>query len=307
MRIGVLRNPLSTRNLKNPPVELPHGAVLVEIGAEKSIAAAVRELLNQNLDLLIIDGGDGTITSAISALFAEGDVVLPMGFIANGNTNLIARQTESSLNREALNVLINMSPDELRLRLCKTPVLRFAVEGHEDRYGFIAGWGAYARGTRIAIEEMKARHDMQVMSAIFATFRRSIFGEEAKALRRGIECHFGVDEIDVASNSDRFVGVVTCLQGRLVAGVKPFWGKGDGVIRWLDVLSPARLRFLFAPFVLFGLPLPLFKRFGYCSGRASRVCVTLSSEMVIDGEIFPLSSSTRVDIDAERKLDILQM
>ena len=306
MRVGILRNPMSTRNLGSAHRAFPDGISLVEVGADKTIADAAYELTREDLDLLIIDGGDGTICAVLSALIARGIAVPPVAFLPNGNTNLIARKTGGSSKPKALRQLVEMSPEALADRLYPTPVLRFSISGEDVRCGFIAGWGAYARGTRMAMEEISARHDKQVAAAIFATLRRSLFGAEAREIRSGIDCRFEADS-EPAQNSKRFVGVVTCFEGPLAAGANPFWGKGTGSIRWLDVISPPRFHLLFTPFILFGLRLPLFERLGYRSGRAVRLAVTLAEEMIIDGEIVPIKPNTTVDIDADHHIDILQL
>ncbi len=306
MKIGVLRNPLSAKNKKRPHWPLPDGVVLVETSAEKAIAQAARELANEDLDLLLIDGGDGTITATISTFVAADTPLPPMGFIANGNTNLIARKAGKPLTREDLNTLSGMPVETLRRHQKRAPFLSFTIAGQEPRCGFIAGWGAYAKATRMAVEEMRSRRDLQIATAIVATLRRTLFGKEARSLRDGIECRFQTDDSPIIE-AKRFVGVVTSLQGRLAAGVKPFWGNGTGPMRWLDVTSPPRYHILLAPFVLFGLALPILARLGYRSGRATRLSVTLSDVMIIDGEIISLSPETRIDIDANRQLDLLHL
>lgn len=307
MKIGVLRNPLSTKNLTNPHWNLPGGFHLVEVGASRTIADAVAELAREKLDLLLIDGGDGTVTATISAFFSAGTSPPPLGIIANGNTNLIARKAGKLLTQRDLPRLVEMPVEDLSDLLRPMSVLGFEIMGRETRYGFIAGWGAYARGTQMATEEMQSKRDLQVMATILAVLRRSLFGAEARALRKGVNCRFEVDGLESAPKLDRFVGVVTSLDGRLAAGVKPFWGRGHGPVRWLDVTAPPRFHVLLTPFVLFGLALPMFSRLGYRSGRATRVSVTLSDEMIIDGEVVSLPPETQVDIDAKHQLDVLQL
>ena len=306
MKIGVLRNPLSTKNKKNAFWTLPEGFLVVETSADKPIADVALELTREDLDLLLIDGGDGTITATISALMAADTPLPPMGFIANGNTNLIARKAGRPLTTDDFNTLREMSSETLHQHLKRTQFLRFSVGDQERRCGFIAGWGAYAKATRMAVEEMRSRRDLQVATAILATLRRSLFGTEARALREGIECRFQIDGTPT-NDTKRFIGVVTSLEGRLAAGVKPFWGSGTGPIRWLDITSPPRYHILLTPFVLFGLTLPMLARLGYRSGRATRLSVTLSDEMIIDGEIISLSAETKIDIDADQQLDILHL
>ncbi len=307
MRIGVLRNPLSTKNLKHPRWDFPSDIFLVETSADKSISEAATELARKNLDLLVIDGGDGTITATLSTFAAKGIPLPPIGFIANGNTNLIAHKTGTPLTLEAIVSLTEMSVEALRNKLHRTPILTIAIAGQEIRSGFIAGWGAYATATRMAIDEIRSRHDLQIAAAIFVTLRRSLFGAEARALRDGIVCHFQADDGKPMHGTRRFVGVATSFKGRLAAGVKPFWGTGSGSIRWLDVIAPPRYHIFLAPFVLFGWALPIFEGLGYRSGCASRLSVTLSEDIIIDGEIVSLPPNTKIDIDADRQIDILHI
>ena len=307
MRVGVLRNPLSTKNVGQPRPSIPDGVSMVEIGPDKSIAEAVQDLIGEGLDLLIIDGGDGTITAALTALIAQGVELPPLGFIANGNTNLIARKTGKPITYDSLVAVVTMPLEAVRDKLRPTPALRIDIADQQVRFGFIAGWGAYAWATRMAIEEIGARHDMQIIGAIFSTLRRSLFGAEARAMRDGVACRLEIDGVEAVPDTNRFIGVVTCFEGRLPAGIRPFWGKGNTPIRWLDVISPPRYHVLFAPFVAFGFSLSVFERLGYRSGRAARLSVTLSDMMIIDGEVVSLPPNAKVEIDADKNIDIFHL
>ncbi len=306
MKIAVLRNPFSTGNLNRPAPCYPEGVCVAETDAQITIADAVQRIVHENPDLLLIDGGDGTITTAISALIAQNQGVPPLGFIARGNTNLIARKTGGTVRPDDIPDLTARPQESLQHHLQQMPVLDIMIGAGKTRHGFIVGWGAYTQATKTAIEELGTRHDLQVVAAIFATLRRTLFGAEAQALRRGINCRFVADDQELAPDEKRFIGVVTCFQGRLAAGVKPFRDRGNGPLRWLDITAPPRFPLLFAPFVLSGVPLPYLERSGYRSARAQHLSATLSDDMIIDGEVISIAPDTRVEITAQRTIKIFQ-
>jgi hypothetical protein len=287
MRLGILRNPFSTGNLGRPPPALPEGAVLAKTAGHGDCAEALAHLAGAQPDLLVVDGGDGTVRDAISA-FPEvfGESWPPLAVLAHGNTNLVARRL-GAVGSADLPRLAAMTPGELAIRIRSAPVLRIDFPGRGTTLrGFIAGWGAYATATRIGREEVAARHGAQVMRAVLATLRRALAGAEAAGLRRGVEAAFAA-EGHPGVGGRRFLGVATTLPGPLLGPISPFWGGGEGPVRWLDVLAPPRRLALAAPLVALGRPTPAMRRSGYRSGRSARLELELSpgaGGIVLDGE-----------------------
>ncbi|HET7410009.1 MAG TPA: diacylglycerol kinase family protein [Paracoccaceae bacterium] len=288
IRLGLLRNPASTGNLGRPPPALPDGVELAETAGPQDCEGALARLAEGRPDLLIIDGGDGTVRDAISRFPAIFGADWPaVAVIASGNTNLIARRL-GAVTPGDLPRLAAMSPADLSAWLRPAPVLRIDIRG-ETRRGFIAGWGAYATATRIGREEIAARHGAQVARAVMATLHRALVGAEAAALRRGVEAAFRADG-HADAKGRRFLGIATTLPGRLMGPLSPFWGDGRGPVRWLDVLAPPRRLALAAPLVALGRPTAAMRRSGYRSGRSARLELELASGaggIVLDGEEIP--------------------
>ena len=287
IRLGVLRNPASTGNLGRPAPPLPEDAVLAETAAPQDCEAALARLAEARPDLLVVDGGDGTVRDAISRFpEAFGTDWPAVAVIASGNTNLVARGL-GAVGRDALPRLAAMSHVELSALLRPAPVLRIDIAGrHAPLRGFIAGWGAYAKGTRIGREEIAARHGAQVVRAVLATLRRALVGPEAAALRRGVEGAFRAEGHAEAAGR-RFLGIATTLPGRVLGPLSPFWGEGEGPVRWLDVMAPPRQLALAAPLVALGRPTAAMRRSGYRSGRSARLTLELApgaGGIVVDGE-----------------------
>lgn len=291
MRIAVLRNPASSRNRGREAPAVPAGVRLVEPGLE-ALAATLAALAAEGIDVLVVDGGDGTVREVVSRLDAFGDRWPALGIMAQGNTNLVARKLGRVRGYDALAALEEAG---------EAPVLRAdGLPGGPVR-GFICGWGAYATGTRIAVEEISARGGGQVMRAILATVRRALSGAEGRAIRAGIDARVA-PEGHAAHPGRRVIGIATVLEGGLLPMVRPFWGGGAGPIRWLDVAAPARRLALAAPLAMLGRPMRWMTRAGYRSGRAPALDLTLTGGIVIDGELFEARPGTELRLTAQERI-----
>jgi len=309
MRLGVLRNPSSTVNRGRPSPPLPSGALLEETTRARETAAALMRLRRAGAEVIVVDGGDGTVRAAAADLaFAAAGaaaVDLPMAILPHGNTNLIARRLGWLRGAADLRWLAAGTPAGLTPWIRSRPVMRLRfANGRPPLAGFIAGWGAYAAGTRIAAEEVARRHRAQVAWALVTTLRRAVLGAEASALRRGVAVTLGA-EGHAAARGPRFLGIVTALPGALTLGLEPFWGEGEGALRWLDIAAPPRRLALAAPLVAVGRPLPWMTRAGYRSGRSRRLELRLEGELVVDGERLSLDAGTVLTFTADDRVSIV--
>lgn len=304
MRIAVLRNPLSTGNRNRPPPEMPEGVRLIVPEGFAALDRDLRSLAVEGVDLLVVDAGDGTVREVVSRLPEIFAMPPSLGIIANGNTNLVARKLGRISSLAKLAPLASLPADRLAAMTRERPVLR--IDGLLDRpvRGFIAGWGAYAAGTRIAVEEISARGGRQVMRAVLATIRRAFAGRDAAALREGVEGSCAPDGTGLVEGR-RFLGVATVLEGSLVVGIQPFWGGGTGVIRWLDIAAPPRRLMLAVLPAMFGRPMGWMMRAGYRSGRSDRILLKISGGLVVDGEIVPTDPAKALTFTAKERLRVV--
>lgn len=272
-RLGVLRNPAASGNRGAPPVPLPPGVLLAEAGE-----AGLDWLLAQGAEVIVIDGGDGTVRAAASHLLARfGTAAPPIAILARGNTNLIARKAGRTCGPRGL---ARLAAGEGRAGRLAT--IRLDRAGQPPIYGFICGWGAYATATRIAGEEGGGRGAVQVVRTVATTLRRTLFG--AAGLRQGVAADLAIEGAAQVPGP-RFLGLATSLTGPLIAGLDPFWGGGAGAIRWLDVSAPPRRLWLAAPFVALGRPRGWMAAAGYRSGTTARIALTLAGDLVLDGDL----------------------
>lgn len=277
--IGHIRNRAATRAARGAPAAA--GAVLREPDSFAGLEAALAEFREAQVSTLLIEGGDGTVREVVSRAFRIwSGAPPPFAIRATGNTNLIARSAGRAPEGP-------LSPDRLRQRAL--PVLKAARAGAEPMRGFILGAGAYEAATRIAREEIGARHGLQVALAVLRLLR-------APALRGPFPIGFSAGEA-APGPEPRMLVALTSLPGALIFGLSPFWGGGAGPLRFLDIAaSPPRLA-LAAPFVALGRPRRWMAK-AYRSGRTATATLALEGAFVMDGEPFAPGSDGLVRLSA---------
>lgn len=305
MRVAVLRNPKASKNLKSSGPMLPDDVVSFDLVNDGSLSEVLATVRRATIDVLVIDGGDGTVSRVLSHLPETFGEKLPtIGILSNGNTNLIARKVGAVKNYLAVERLSHLSVADLAdvTNTSLVLALTFSNHSHPPLRGFIMGWGAYASGTQIAIEEIDEKGSKQVVRAFAKTVHKALFGKDAAALRAGVATHFEVNG-QVKDDRRRFIGIATSFSGSLTAGLNPFWQNGveRGPIRWLDILAPAKWLFLAVPFAAFGKPTSWMKNAGYHSGLADQLKLCVEGGIVVDGDYYETDIQETITISgAER-------
>lgn len=310
--VALIRNPNSRANRAGDTgtrAAFPSAVQVIDCSALEDMTRNLRAARASGAEIVLIDGGDGTVREVLSRLPGIWGARLPrVGIFPRGNTNLIAREVGGLRHPDAVTEILRRRAAGSPLPTVQRPVLRVDYAGaeHPSMRGFVLGWGAYATGTRIAREEIAAAGPRQVAMTVFSTVRRALFGALSDELRRGVPARLAIDGTDTGDTS-RFIGLVTTLQGRLVAGLNPFWGEGPEPIRWLDVEAPARRLALAVPFVLAGRPRRWMLQNGYASGRAKRLELHLDTPFIMDGEVFPPPSQGPLAISAAEEVSFISL
>ena len=126
------------------------------------------------------------------------------------------------------------------------------------------------------------------------------------SLRQGIPLQLNIDD-KPTKQTHRFIGLATTLRGSLIAGLNPFWGKGEGGIRWTDVLAPAPYLLPAALIAATGRHMKWMTKRGYVSGLADKIDLTIEVPLVLDGEIVPIDGKLKISISAKEKVDFIAM
>jgi diacylglycerol kinase family enzyme len=149
--IGIVNNPAAQRNRRAPgtAARLAHllGAdgEVADASTEEELAPVVERFRARDIDLLGVNGGDGTCHVVLTALArAYGAAPLPpVALLRSGALNTLADVHKLHGSAEAiLKALIERRRAGVPLRTVERDLLSVEVEGAPPRYGFLFGTGA---------------------------------------------------------------------------------------------------------------------------------------------------------------------
>jgi hypothetical protein len=297
--VGVVTNPRSRGNL--------HRAGMSEEAARPDVMTAApdtrAELMavlagyaRAGIDVLVIDGGDGTVR----------DVLTCAGSVWSDRWPVIAVLPSGKTNALALDLGVPAGwklPDALAAMHTGRTVKRAPIQvtrGADDEgvvRGFLFGAGVFVAATELAQHTHRAGlfNSVAVGMALGLGLMRSVFGTADSPWRRGsrMTLNYGPNSVGMHGivphgEGRRHIMLASTLQ-RLPTGVKPF-GTPRAGLKTLVVDAPPRRLAASLYGLLTGSEDPELERLGFHRADAERIEVDVESGFILDGEMFPAGS-----------------
>ena len=285
IRAGVIRNLRSHRNQAGPRTQTPPGVLEAMPGQPEDLDEVLAWFAGSGVDLVVIDGGDGTIRDVLSRVTRAYAARLPrFAVIPNGKTNALALDLGMRLGTPVEEVLAAAREGRTKVRCC-LEVVRQGAEQPELR-GFLIGLAAFVRGTEYA----QRTHGMGFFdkSAIALTIGgaaiRTMFGGPDDPWRRGERATLAIGDLP-AESRDWFLAMASTLK-RFPLGLRPFGVPHEG-LKLLSVEAPPQRLWRGAPMIMSGRQADWLTEAGYRRHDIGRFSVDLDGTFVLDGEIFP--------------------
>ncbi|HXV23874.1 MAG TPA: diacylglycerol kinase family protein [Alphaproteobacteria bacterium] len=293
LRLGVLSNPLSTRNRKGMAklremlsrhADIPH----VEIAEWDGLGAAIGQLMSKDLDVLVINGGDGTVVGLLTELRrrAYSAPIPALIVLASGNTNMIARDIgPADTPVRALSRLLSGITTARELRRAERRLIRIDQEGEPARFGFFVGAVAIVRAMVLArhtLHPIGVDRGLGDVAAMGLGVLQVLFGR-ADWLFCGVPVEVGFDDEPIRCGT--YSVVMASTLDRLLFGARPFWGMGAGPIRATLVPAPVDRPLLSILPLMRGRPTERMIGSGYVSRNFQRITLAFDGPFAIDGEI----------------------
>ncbi len=288
MRAGVIRNPQSHANRRDGEVTAPRADVLfAQPTTRTDVAREVSRLADAGCELLIIDGGDGTVREVLTALpKAYGDTPPLLSVVSSGKTNILAFDLGVRRSWTLDRVLAQAGRSDARIRL-RSP-LEVVREGSDapPLRGFVFGCAALVRQDELASTLHKANvfHNLSVALTLAGAVVRVTAGGVDNSWRRGEPLTLSIDDGEARSGS-RLVTIATTLQ-RLPFRMRPFGPPRHG-LKFLDADAPPRALSRALPKLLWGRGEGWLTQNGYRRGDAVRLRISVESPVFLDGEVYP--------------------
>jgi len=223
--IGVISNPKARKNKRNPnrlrqlreyrdPVVLSRFTETFE-----DLDNALKEFKKKKIDILAINGGDGTIHVVLTKMFQiwDGHPLPRIAVLKGGTINQVATNVKVRGSALAhLKKLVKKYKNDEEFRIVKKPLFRIG-----DKYGFIFGNGIvtafmdyyYKDGDPSPYVAFKT-----LVSSVSAILLRT---KLYRQLFEGFKGHLVVDGKDLGTKP--YLGIFITSLSQIGLGFEPFW------------------------------------------------------------------------------------
>lgn len=299
--IALIKNPVSRLNQKEDK-EFTVFA-LNWLGENYSTPRTVDDMMQTlnrfvatGVDCIIIDGGDGTISHVMTAIYScyPHDKLPSLIILPSGNTNLIAKDIGFGIR--GINALKRIRTLAERQRLHFMVQHRHALKiewsdpSRPPVLGMFQGAAAFTKAIQIAHNPTILKnfpHDGAVAITIITSLLKLFFSKTRDLWLNGNACSFFIDE-KKSYQENCFLFLSTTLQS-LSHGMWPFFNRyaGDDSLHYLNVKAhPPHL--LAACFALLRGKTPewLLNDPNYLSGTANKIKLSIKEDIILDGEQF---------------------
>ncbi len=292
IRTGIICNPKSHRNRSSVEATRPFvsGTVLAATPrTQAELAEVLADFARLDIELLVIDGGDGTIRDVLTCGATIWKGVWPkVAIVPSGKTNALALDLglpdDWSLDRA-----LSAARDGQLIQRSPIEVLR---PGADPLRGFLFGAGAFVSATALAqrTHHAGAFKGVAVGLATGWAILQTLVGRASSSWRRGERMHVLYPAAgDAGANADtnraRYILLASTLV-RMPVGVRPF-GKPREGMKTLLVDSPPRRLALAAPLIVGGASPAWLDRAGYHRIDTPSFDLTMAADFILDGEVYP--------------------
>jgi len=330
MKVLIISNATARARHRVPAIRkvLPESGALVHSVTRQAgeLAALVGHDRWQPEDLLVVNGGDGSVQHVLTHLLNHCPPTrLPrLACLPGGTTNMTAFDINAHRSfRRCLGTLGRVAAaDPHRCPTAPRPVVRVlpqtdevgargedVARGEEARYGLFFGTGTIVQGIEYFHQRVRpsgGRHELGAGVAMARALWGILRGQPpfAEPLRMSVlAAGLLAPGADAACSNGDAPGweplavrllLVTALD-RLFLGMRPYWSDGaaDGALRATLVESRAPRLMRSMPRLLRGRPGPaMTPATGYHSGRTDEVRLRFRGSYTLDGELFATGGDT---------------
>jgi len=283
------------------------GARSIDVEDLPSIAAAVTEFCAAEVDLLAVNGGDGTAQAVITEFMRRGIQGPQLAILPGGTTNLSAYDLNGrSRLATSFRVLAAQAtlPATQRASI-ERPLLEVQRESQASEYGFFLGAGAILAGMRHFREHVGSRGLRDELAAGVSLLR-------GLAGIAGREHAWSSHETAVQlAGSEDFSGPLNLVMAttleRLLLGLRPWWDTGPGPVHLTALAHEPKAFLRTAPAILRGRAnRRATPANGYHSANVDEFALTADG-FALDGQIFSQVPGQAIQVRATTPVTFLRL
>ncbi len=296
-KVGLLLNPLSGRIRKRIDVIRPMlaaipGAVCWEVTSTFEIGASVDALLQADIDLLVIIGGDGTVQAVLTHLFTTRPTKWPiLTIVPGGTTNMTALDLGIHDKPEViLRQLSNCLSKQFTPVLLRRPVLCIEQPGTTRIYGMFFGVGLIAHAvifSRSKVKRLGITGEIYSGIIMLGYLAGIILGR-----RHGPWAPIQMSIIEASGKirNGTYLFLFVSALDRLLFSMRPYWGREQEPLHVTFVEQQQRHPWHALWLLLSGHSKAIIEQDGYHSHNASVLELLMDDDYIIDGEFHRATS-----------------
>lgn len=282
IRAGLIWNQHSHRNRgSGGPAPLPEDVIDIVPEQPSHLMAGLKRLASEGVELVVIDGGDGTIREVLTRLpEAYGGKLPRLAVLPNGKTNALALDIETPIGTTLEDILAAVEAGKPTKRRQCLEVLR-AGETTPERRGFLFGMGAFVRATKLAQKNHgKGFFDNAAVGVtMLGGLARTVLGGAGDRWRRGEPATLSY----MGPEATRRFLVMASTFKRFPMGFKPYGEPREG-LKVLTVDAPPRRLLTALPRIIRGDDTPWLAEHGYRRDDVASFRIAWEGDFVLDGE-----------------------
>lgn len=321
MRIGVVNNLRAGKSQEQVSRMLgflsSHPDVIhVETENAGVMPDALADLARQEVDLLVVNGGDGTLQYVLTEILGTdvfGDRVPLIAPLRAGRTNMSAM--DLAADRDPLRGLAELiaSAEDGRIaeRVEPRRVLRVSY-GHgthgmlpADQYGMFFGAGIIKRAIELNHRLFEGDGQRKVIEGVpgATLVTAGLLGRVITGDKSGI---LTPDKVQIMLDGQpvgdgEYHLIMASTLSRLFARMRPFWGQGPGGVRFSALSAPCERVGAAALGILRGKPASwVTPEAGYTSRNVERAELRMNCGFTVDGELWQPDTDRSIVLTAER-------
>jgi diacylglycerol kinase family enzyme len=280
----------------------------IETTSVRSVPEALASLARQNVELLVVNGGDGTLQYTLTQMLTTDDFPsIPMvAPLRGGRTNMTAMDLGAHRNpvKGLRNLLEDVKAGQIEDRFVDRPLLR--VETLLDRrihYGFFFGAGMIHRAidlTHNLFPQGKSQGSFGAGLVTAGLILRSI-AKRSDGVLTPDKAQIMLD--DQLVEGGEFMLIIASSLQRLFLGMNPFWGIEKAPVRFTALASGCERIATAAPGILRGKPSSFVQSAADYTSRNVEVAeLRLDAGFTVDGETIQPRSGEIVRISGDRRI-----
>jgi diacylglycerol kinase (ATP) len=282
IRVGLIWNRHSHRNRGAVLAPLPEDVLDILPEEPSHLLAGLRRFAGEGVELVVIDGGDGTVREVLTRLPEAFDGRIPrLAVLPNGKTNALALDIETPLGTTLEEILAAAEAERPTKRRQCLEIMRVG-QSEPERRGFLFGVGAFVRATKLA-QKNHGRgffDDAAVGMTMAGGLARTVLGGAGDRWRRG-----ELASLSIAATPEerRWFLVMASTFKRFPLGFKPYGEPREG-LKVLSVEAPPQRLLRALPKIIRGEDTAWLAASGYHRDDVDSFDISFDGDFVLDGE-----------------------